>query len=392
MQLRQKKKWRVNPMANKMNRLDNTNTIVNLSNSILKHFGVTPFHNTIPTIDKILEGHPKVAVMLFDGLGTYVIEKHLAENSFMRSHFVHKINATYPPTTVASTTGFLTAKFPKESGWMGWFQYHPDLKTNVQSFTNKRESDGVVLAPKQDNLLFKFCPYQTIFELIGSRGVPVFDVKCFPVYENGPTSLDQANEMIDQKLDSADSCFLYFYWNRPDEEIHEFGVESEQVHECIKEINAFVEKVTKEHPDTLFLTIADHALIDVEFFDICDHKDLYSLLTRPLSIEARTISMCVDEKNKNKFEELFNRYYGQYFLLLTRQETLDYDLFGVGEKNPYYDVFVGDYVALSISNYCLFASKEYADGQHHNFIGAHAGFKKEETEINISAYNIKKEE
>ena len=45
----------------------NKNSLVNLSNSILKHFGVNTFHESIPEIDDLLKGHKKVVAVLFDG-------------------------------------------------------------------------------------------------------------------------------------------------------------------------------------------------------------------------------------------------------------------------------------------------------------------------------------
>ena len=36
---------------------DYDNSLVNLSNSILKHFNVKPLHNTVPEIDKIMENN-----------------------------------------------------------------------------------------------------------------------------------------------------------------------------------------------------------------------------------------------------------------------------------------------------------------------------------------------
>ncbi len=367
-----------------MDKIDNTNTIVNLSNSILSHFGVKPFHNTIEKIDEILKSHNKIAVLLFDGLGRYIIEKHLSKDSFIRRHFVHKINATYPPTTVASTTGFLSARFPKENGWMGWFQFNPLINDNVQSFTNKRESNGEVLSDQ--SLLNQICPVTTIFELLNKAGIKTVDIKCYPVYKDGPINLSDALISINDKLKNLDKGFLYLYWNQPDEFIHENGVDNDIVHKCILQIDDFVKEVVEQNPDTLFLTIADHGLIDVETLDICEHEDLYSLLTRPLSIEQRTISFTVSDKEK--FKKLFNKYYGDKFILLSKEETLKYDLFGVGEKNKYYDIFVGDFVALSIQKYNLYASKYYENGKD-LFVGAHAGYSKEEMEINISAYNVK---
>ena len=44
----------------------NENSLVNLSNSILKHFGAETFHDSIPVIDEQLKGYNKVVAVLFD--------------------------------------------------------------------------------------------------------------------------------------------------------------------------------------------------------------------------------------------------------------------------------------------------------------------------------------
>ena len=45
------------------------NSLVNLSNSILKRYNVKPFHKTIENLDLILKKHCKIALFLFDGFG-----------------------------------------------------------------------------------------------------------------------------------------------------------------------------------------------------------------------------------------------------------------------------------------------------------------------------------
>ena len=64
----------------------NEHSLINLSNSILKHFSCETYHDTIPEVDEVLKGHKKVVVVLFDGMGKNIIRKHLKENSFIRSH------------------------------------------------------------------------------------------------------------------------------------------------------------------------------------------------------------------------------------------------------------------------------------------------------------------
>ena len=110
--------------------------LVNLSNSILAHFGVKPFHHTLPELDEILKNHNKVAVVLFDGLNSYIKKELLNENDALIKHSNIEIDSVFPPTTVAATTAFLSGKFPYENGWLGWCQHFNDLNVTLEMFTN----------------------------------------------------------------------------------------------------------------------------------------------------------------------------------------------------------------------------------------------------------------
>lgn len=82
------------------------NSLINLSNSILKRFGVNIFHNSNEKLDKILQKHCKIALFLFDGFGKSIAEKHLSKDSFLLKNKFDTISSTFPPTTVAATNGF----------------------------------------------------------------------------------------------------------------------------------------------------------------------------------------------------------------------------------------------------------------------------------------------
>ena len=145
----------------------NKNNLINLSNSILQHFGVTPFHETIPEVDKLLKEHKKVVAVLFDGMGQNIVRKHLKENSFIRSHYVTTINSTFPPTTAAATTSFLTGKYPIETGWLGWNTYFKDFDRNIILFRGVDFNTGEQLnKPGKINIADRYFPVKKIFELI----------------------------------------------------------------------------------------------------------------------------------------------------------------------------------------------------------------------------------
>ncbi|MCB9498010.1 MAG: hypothetical protein H6688_00965 [Erysipelotrichaceae bacterium] len=77
-------------------------------------------------------------------------------------------------------------------------------------------------------------------------------------------------------------------------------------------------KSDQSESDTIFFSFADHGLIDVKYFDICEHEDLHSLLSQDMSFEKRVANFFVKTDKKKEFQDLFNKYYGQYFELMDR--------------------------------------------------------------------------
>ena len=365
----------------------NNHSLVNLSNSILKHFGVTPFHDTIPEIDELLKGHKKVCLILFDGMGKNIIRYHLKEKSFIRSHYVTTINSTYPPTTAAATTALLTGKYPIETGWLAWNTYFKELDRNIILFRGKDIDTGETL---DDPLIaYKKFPITQIFDLINQKGLAkATQIMRYPVQEKGPKSLRKGAKMTKETLSNDENCFVYFYWDSPDREMHETGIHSFRTHIQVLKAQWFIKKVAKQNPDTLFIQIADHGHVNIKMLDICDHDDLYSLLANKVTMEKRTPSFFVKEENRKQFETLFNNYYGEHFELLSKEEVLKIKLFGEGTPNKDVIDSFGDYVAISKDEYGLTCSKQKRE--RHNFVykGHHSGGTSEEREIDLSAYNI----
>lgn len=362
----------------------NNNSLVNLSNSILKHFGAESFHESIPEIDNLLKGHKKVVAVLFDGMGQNIVRKHLKENSFIRKHYVTTINSTFPPTTAAATTAFLTGKYPIETGWLGWTEYFKEYDRNIILFNNTDYNTEEVVPG--ENIANKYFPTTKIFELIEKAGTRAFAISRYPIQNDGPKRLLTTGvNQLSKVLKENDSCFIYFYWDSPDREMHETGIDSLTTRYQVKKAQRFVKKVVKNNPDTLFILLADHGHINVKFLDICEKEDIYSLLSKPITLEKRTPSFFVKEGKLEEFKQLFNKYYGEHFELLTKQEAFDMKLFGEGEHANGVEEVIGDYIAISHDEYGLLASKELSHLAA--FKGHHAGGTKEERLIDISVFN-----
>lgn len=367
----------------------NENSLVNLSNSILKCFGVETFHDSIPEVDKLLKGHKKVVAVLFDGMGQNITRMHLKEDSFIRKNYVTTINSTFPPTTAAATTAFLTGKYPIETGWIAWDTYFKDYDKNVILFMSRDyNTHESLLKEGEQSIADRYFPTRKIGELIEENKVTKsYYLMRYPITSDGPkTLLHQGRKKLNKILKENDNCFVYFYWDSPDREMHRFGIDScisrYQVHKSEK----FLRKVVKDNPDTVFIFLADHGHINYKRFDICEHEDLYSLLDKAISMEKRASSFFVKRGKEVEFAELFNKYYGNYFELLSKKEVLDLKLFGEGEPaKGVLDTF-GDYLAIAIKEYGIYASKEFTYKEH--FKGHHAGGTEAERLIDISLFNI----
>ena len=367
----------------------NENSLVNLSNSILKHFGAESFHDSIPEIDELLKGHKKVVAVLFDGMGRNIVRSHLKEDSFIRKHYVKTINSTFPPTTAAATTSFLTGKYPIETGWLGWDIYFKDYDRNIILFRNTDYNTGELLIKEgEQNIADKYYPTTKIFELIenGKEHAKALAILRYPVQSNGPKNLCVSGvNQLTKALKENDKCFIYFYWDSPDREMHENGIEHRKVHHQVLKAEKFLKKAAKKNPDTLFIFLADHGHVNVKYFDICEHEDLYSLLSKKVTLEKRTAGFYVKNGKNAEFAALFEKYYGKYFELLSKEEVLKNEVFGIGKIAPGAEDSFGDFIAISKREYGIVASKEMRHLD--TYPGHHAGGTKEEREIDISVFN-----
>ncbi|MBR5058785.1 MAG: hypothetical protein IKX04_09485, partial [Clostridiales bacterium] len=116
---------------------DYDHCLVNLASSVLKHFGAEYSAPTLSLADTYLaKDYKNVVVLLLDAMGVSILQKHLSENGFFRSHLAGSYSSVFPPTTVAATTSVTSGLFPCESAWLGWDCYFPELGKNVTVYTN----------------------------------------------------------------------------------------------------------------------------------------------------------------------------------------------------------------------------------------------------------------
>ena len=114
-----------------------SNSIMNVTNSLLNYYGAQPHHATLPIVDCLLDKNYKnVVLLVLDGMGTNVIERNLPPDSFLRQHIKAEISSVFPTTTTAATISILSGKTPAEHGWIGWSCYFKELFVLGSCFTS----------------------------------------------------------------------------------------------------------------------------------------------------------------------------------------------------------------------------------------------------------------
>lgn len=344
-------------------------SILNVSATLLKHYGIDTHHSTLEILKPYLENKQHIMLILLDGMGINIL-KNIDENSLLRKHVKTALTSVYPPTTVAATTSVLSGLTPYEHGHVGWTQYNRFEDCHTVVFLNKDFYDDTHLL-KED---FKntYLKYETILEKIKKKKPDLYVKKLFPDFEvNGFKSFDlMVDELI--SISKQPASFTYTYWTEPDYTIHDEGVFNDKVKTQLEFLNQQISRlyasVTK---DTCIIVIADHGLVDVEGIPLYQHPIL-ELLDKKPSVEPRSTAFFVKKGLEHSFESQFKASFNNHFTLMTKKEVYAAGILGFGQKHPLLDDFIGDYMALSQDKY-MFNIKE-----HSTFKAHHAGIHPDE--------------
>ena len=375
---------------------DYNNCLVNLANSIEKKFGVETTADTLPLADKYLDKKYKnVVVLLLDAMGISILEKHLKEDGFFRSHLAGEYNSVYPPTTVAATTSLMNGLYPDEHGWLGWDMYIPDLDKNVTLFRNVEQSTEKEGAEPTDtdqegkriwgfdsiqegseaadhHVGYTYLPYKSVVDKINDAGGKAY--YSMPFMPPFPQDYEAILKRVENLCSEPGEKYIYAYWNEPDGTMHRTGTVSEETHDMVTELETITEKYLSKLKDTLIIITADHGHMDSKNLCILDYPEVMKCLMRFPSIEPRTLNLYIKDEYKADFPEIFKKNFGDKFLLLTRDEVIENKLFGPGNIREGLKDMIGDYVALAVSDTSIFITHLEAQLMP----GGHAGLTPEE--------------
>ena len=360
---------------------DYNDSITNLACSIKRYFELEYGHNTIKDIDDVLDNRKprNVVVILCDGMGFNIMKRALDKNSFLISHIIRDISSVVPSTTTAATTSMLSALNPCEHGWLGWDLYVKPEDKIVSLFKNKLKDSQKIAASY--NIARKYFGYRNICEQINDNG----KYKAKILFPFGNEKYFDLNDMLDRiyyECKKDGKKYIYAYYEEPDGSMHEYGVDSDIAVSRINYINDRVEEMcSKLDSDTIVIVTADHGHINCTDVVLSEYPDIMNLLDGDVSVEGRMCSIKVKAGKKEDFSKLFEKYFGDDFILKTKDEVLNDKMFGNGEEHLLFRDSLGDYFALAIGNKYIRYS-ERSD----KYKAMHAGFTEDEMRIPLIVF------
>lgn len=358
---------------------DYQNCTANLACSILKEFGAKYENPTLALCDQLLSEHTyqNIVVLLLDGMGQSIIERHLDEDGFFRSHLTGTYSTVFPPTTVAATTSIDNGLYPSQHGWLGWDCYFKEIDKNVTVFLNKETGTGKSCGT--ESVAWKYRPYTSVQKKIEEAGTAAF--KASPYEPPFPKTFEEVCERVRMLCAQKGRKYIYAYCAEPDYTMHLDGCSSEKAGKVLRKLEVQIEELCGQLHDTLVLIIADHGHIDSKGTCPEEHPELAECLVRLPSIEPRALNLFVKEEKKELFKERFHKAFGDKFLLLTQEDVLEKQLFGIGTPHEHFQEMLGDYLAAAVDDLSFYGDLE----EKNHFIGVHAGLTEEEMTIPLIA-------
>lgn len=357
---------------------DYSHSLLNLTNSLLKYYGVKTEYSTLASLDKILlEGKYKnVVFYLVDAMGSAILRKHPEESKFLLNKNIDDLTTVFPSTTVAATTTAITGLPPAHTAWIGWQQYVKEEDKNVIFFLNQDYYNEEYKFSY--NVAEKYAKITKIYELIEKQDLNILTHEIFPEFrvKEHKAILNQVETVI-KTINNGKSNFIYAYWDKLDTYLHEYGTTSDIVKNHINEINNAFVKLSNELPeDTIVIVTADHGQVDIEGVNLWEYTDITSLLRHQPSIEARATAFYVMEDKHDEFQNVFNKHFKDKFVLYKSNELIETGIFGKGEKSPRTQGFLGDFFAIAIDKYSF-----RLQNAGHVHKATHAGLLKDEMMI-----------
>ena len=374
--------------------------ILNLITSILKNYEVETKYNTLEKIDKLLEKkYRNVVLVILDGMGENIL-KNISPNGIFSKNKIDEITSVYPSTTTAAMTTYYSGKPPIETGWIAWSQYFKEYGRNIDVLPERDSYTGEKLKVKNQKIL-DIIGYKTVYEQIKEQNSNIETYEIMPSYCEKKTKLTMTANTVEEMCESivtlcknTQNKFVIAYNDNPDGIIHKNGCYSEETKKFVLEAEQEFEKMLQKLKctNTLIILSADHGHQDInETIDILELKEIQECLIMPPTLESRMIGFFVKYNKRKEFEDIFNKLFKDKYILYSKEDLLKSNLLGYGNRHKKIEDFIGDYIAIAISdvriNIGTYLSREMKHPDEKK--STHCGLTKNEMEVRLIVFDLK---
>lgn len=372
-------------------------SILNIINTILKYYKVDTKYKALPNLEeKLAKGYKNVVLIILDGMGEHVL-KAISPNQFFENNKIDVVTSVCPSTTTAALTTYYSGKPPIETGWIAMSQYFKEYGRAIEMLRKTDSYTGEKINTSRMDV-FDLVKYLPIYEQIENANPEVKAYEINPVYCEARSKRNINANNVDLLCDSIKSIcnnneknFILAYSDNPDALLHKYGCKSLEVKEFIMQTEKEIEKMCDElkNSDTLVIISADHGHKDIEkVYNILDLKEIQDCIIMPASLESRAITFWVKDDKKAKFEKYFEDNMKDEFILFSKEEFLNKNLLGYGNEHPKVDDFIGDYIAIAISDAIIKLETNICK-EKANKKSTHCGFTPNEMEVPLIVVDCK---
>ena len=324
----------------------------------------------------------RYAVLLLDGLGWNLLQRHADVAPYLSSLSPRSLTAGVPSTTAVSLTSLGTGLPPGAHGIVGYTSIVPE----TGALLNYLSWDAPV-DPR------RWQPHGTVFDRLAAADVATRNVSKARFDSSGLTaaafrgSKHRGADTVEDRLDATRfasregrSSLVYVYDSQLDYIGHQQGCESWQWTKELAAADAFAQRVRAALPrDAVLLVVADHGMVDVAPEDRVD-LDAEPALTDGLRLiggESRFRHLyCVDGAEADVIATYQERL-GDKALVLSRADAIARGWFGPVEDRVL--PRLGDVVVATLAPIGLVASRRYP--HEAGLIGLHGSLTADEMTI-----------
>ncbi len=340
---------------------DYKKSIINITSSVMKYYRKKYAYPTLNELDEYLDKFYKnVVVLAIDGMGDNILKKNLSNISFLAENKIKTVTSVFPSSQSASTVSFLTGVSPNEHAWLGKSLYLKEISRTIDSENNTDYYTKQSISTTS-NILEFIMPYDTIFGAINKSVID--NVQSFSISSAGDSIVEDGNfhktaksfedgfEILRKIANTNQNTFTFFKWNALYETINKYGCYAKETEDKLHEINDVIKSYTEKFTDTLFIITAGTGATDIsETLMIERFKEIKDSLIIPPFVEGRCFSFFVKQEYKNTFENMFYKNFNHDFMLISRKNLYAKNLMGFGNSHPKITDFVGDFIAVAISD------------------------------------------